>query len=72
MLILACGVIAAVMLYCLFFSGLPNAKILFCVLVGIICLAIPRLGAMLVAIGLIFGFVWLLIKALKESKQEDD
>lgn len=45
------GVIAAILLFLLYHSSLPNAKTLFVALALILAIAIPPLGVFLVCVG---------------------
>ncbi|WP_334089739.1 hypothetical protein, partial [Helicobacter typhlonius] len=58
------GVIAAILLFLLYHSSLPNAKTLFVALALILAIAIPPLGVFLVCVGIVYFF----ITSIKESE----
>lgn len=51
------GIISAVLLYFLYHSQLPNAKMFFWSFVVIICIAIPQLGVFLLGVGIVYFFI---------------
>ncbi|MCX2716136.1 hypothetical protein OQH61_00075 [Helicobacter sp. MIT 21-1697] len=57
MSIVILGVIAVILLFLLYHSSLPNAKILFVALALILAIAIPPLGVFLVCVGIVYYFI---------------
>ena len=60
------GVIAAILLFLLYHSSLPNAKKLFVALALILAVAIPPLGVFLVCVWAVYFF----ITSIKEANNE--